>query len=382
MINRNILLQNFTAEALMYTYSWYQWLTFFYIYCFFGWIFESTYVSLKKRHFVNRGFLRLPMLPLYGTGAVMMLWVSLPVRNNLILVYFSGVVAATALEYVTGYVMERLFKIKYWDYSDQHFQINGYICLTSSIAWGFLTIFLTEIIHKPIADFVLNMNLGIQAIQLSIVTIAFIIDTIQSTKEAFALGRALETMTAMKTELEEIQQQLLLLKSEASRRMEDIKSDAIQKADEFRTEALLRIEELGTGALQRTENLKKHARFRIEELSTEALQRAEGIRENASQLENRSSKLLSDLKQASSQKAAQLQEEAATHILRPADSLSQLSEQIHLLSERKKRILESCRGLSSRMSFYRKSILKGNPTASSKKFAEALKELRDMLEHE
>lgn len=404
-------MQNFTAEALMYTYSWYQWLTFFYIYCFFGWIFESTYVSFKKRHFVNRGFLRLPMLPLYGTGAVMMLWISLPVRNNLILVYFSGVMAATALEYVTGYVMEQLFKIKYWDYSDQRFQINGYICLTSSIAWGFLTIFLTEIIHKPIADFVLNMNLGIQAILLSIVTITFIIDTIQSTKEAFALGRALETMTAMKTELEEMQQQLLLLKSEASRRMEDIKSDAIQKADEFRTEALLRIEELGTGALQRTEN----AQLRIEELSAEALERAEDIREkariqadnvkasirlqakemkmdtvllaselkeNVSQLENRSSKLLSDLKQASSQKAAQLQEEAATHILRQADSLSQLSEQIHLLSERRKHILESRRGLSSRMSFYRKSILKGNPTASCKKFAEALKELRDMLEHE
>lgn len=399
----------------MYTYSWYQWLTFFYIYCFFGWIFESTYVSLKKRHFVNRGFLRLPMLPLYGTGAVMMLWVSLPVRNNLILVYFSGVVAATALEYLTGYVMERLFKIKYWDYSDQHFQINGYICLTSSIAWGFLTIFLTEVIHKPIADFVLSMNLGIQAIMLSIITIAFIIDTIQSTKEAFALGRALESMTAMKTELEEIQHQLLFLKSEASRRMEDIKSDAIQKADEFRTETLLRIEELGTGALEKTENLKENARFRIEELSTEALQRAEDIRqnariqadnvktsirlqakemkmdtallaselkENASQLENRSSKLLSDLKQTGSQKAAQFQEQAAAHILRQTDSLSQLTEQIHLLSERKKRILESHRSLSSRMSFYRKSLLKGNPTASSKKFAQALKELRDRLEHE
>lgn len=46
----------------MYTYAWYHWLTFFYVYCFFGWIFESTYVSLKQRHFVNRGFLRLPML--------------------------------------------------------------------------------------------------------------------------------------------------------------------------------------------------------------------------------------------------------------------------------------------------------------------------------
>ena len=57
----------------MYTYQWHQWLAFFYIYCFFGWIFESSYVSLKEGHFVNRGFLRLPMLPLYGTGAVMML---------------------------------------------------------------------------------------------------------------------------------------------------------------------------------------------------------------------------------------------------------------------------------------------------------------------
>ena len=76
----------------MYTYTWYQWLTFFYLYCFFGWIFESTYVSLKQKQFVNRGFLRLPMLPLYGSGAVMMLWVSLPFQDSLILTYISGVI--------------------------------------------------------------------------------------------------------------------------------------------------------------------------------------------------------------------------------------------------------------------------------------------------
>lgn len=86
----------------MYTYTWYQWLAFFYVYCFLGWIFESTYVSLKQKRLVNRGFLRLPMLPLYGSGAVMMLWVSLPVRDSLPLVYISGFIAATALEYVTA----------------------------------------------------------------------------------------------------------------------------------------------------------------------------------------------------------------------------------------------------------------------------------------
>ena len=120
----------------MYSYTWYQWLTFFYLYCFAGWIFESAYVSILKKRLVNRGFLRLPLLPLYGTGAVMMLWVSLPFEDNLLLVYLSGVVAATILEYVTGWTMERLFKMKYWDYSDQPFNLFGFVCLKNCLAFG------------------------------------------------------------------------------------------------------------------------------------------------------------------------------------------------------------------------------------------------------
>ena len=148
----------------MYTYTWYQWLLIFYTYCFFGWIFESTYVSCKTRRFVNRGFLRLPMLPLYGTGAVMMLWVSLPLKHNVFLVYISGMIAATVLEYVTGWAMERLFKMKYWDYSNQRFNVKGYICLSSSIAWGFLTILLTEVIHRPIERYVLGLPLMVDLV--------------------------------------------------------------------------------------------------------------------------------------------------------------------------------------------------------------------------
>ena len=128
----------------------------------------------------------------------MMLWVSLPVRDNLILVYIFGVIATTILEYITGYIMERLFKMKYWDYSDQRFNFQGYICLSSSIAWGFLTIFMTEVIHRPIADFVLHMNLTLEIVLICIVSIAFVIDTVKSTKEALALGQALEAMTRLK----------------------------------------------------------------------------------------------------------------------------------------------------------------------------------------
>ena len=112
-------------------YTWIQWLFFFYFYCFFGWCFESSYVSIKERKPVNRGFMRGPFLPLYGTGALMMLIVSAPFRDNLFLTYIAGCIGATVLEYATGVVMEALFRVRYWDYSDQPFNFQGHICLGS-----------------------------------------------------------------------------------------------------------------------------------------------------------------------------------------------------------------------------------------------------------
>lgn len=223
----------------MYTYAWYHWLTFFYVYCFFGWIFESTYVSLKQRHFVNRGFLRLPMLPLYGTGAVMMLWVSLPFRGSLIAVYFSGVVGATVLEYITGWAMERLFKVRYWDYSNQRFNLHGYICLSSSIAWGFLTILMTEVIHPPIAKAVLDLKPHTEWFFLITTTLLFGYDTFQSTKEALDLARALESITKLRSELEDMQVQLALLRAQTVQELHRFKEtvqDSVAESAELHRE--------------------------------------------------------------------------------------------------------------------------------------------------
>ena len=103
------------------SYTPFQWLVFFYIYSFLGWVFESSYVSLRKRKFVNRGFMKGPFLPIYGSGAVMMLFVSEPFQDNLVLTYFAGVVGATLLELVTGMALEAIFKVRYWDYSNQKF---------------------------------------------------------------------------------------------------------------------------------------------------------------------------------------------------------------------------------------------------------------------
>ncbi len=89
----------------MYSYTIIQWLFFFYFYCFFGWCFESCYVSLKSKRWVNRGFMKGPFLPLYGSGALLLLVVSKAFIGDWCAGYIAGCIGATIFEYFTGVAM-------------------------------------------------------------------------------------------------------------------------------------------------------------------------------------------------------------------------------------------------------------------------------------
>ena len=371
----------------MYEYSWYQWLTFFFIYCFFGWIFESTYVSLKKRQFVNRGFLRLPLLPLYGTGAVMMLWVSLPVKDNLFLVYVSGVVAATVLEYVTGWGMERLFKMKYWDYSNQRFNVKGYICLSSSIAWGFLTILLTEVIHRPIERYVLGLPLMVDLVCVIVVSLLFAADTAESVKAALDLAKVLDAMTNMRAELDDIQVQMALLKAETVQRMEEAREEASQKLGQVRSEAASRTSALKEGAAERLNVIVENTVERMGDLMEDTAERVgvlvEGTADKVARTAERLSELTEDAAARVSGTLAQRAEGSRQAIQRDElnkSAVQDRKDKLAALSQRLVSITEKRHMLSTHMDFYRRGILKGNPTASSSRFAEALKELREIAD--
>ncbi len=192
----------------MFGYNGFQWLFFFYIYCFLGWCFESAFVSLKSRKLVNRGFMRGPFLPLYGSGAMMMLVVSMPFRDNVLLTYIAGVIGATALEYVTGVVMEALFKVRYWDYSNRPFNFQGHICLRSSIAWGFFTILMTRVIHTPIEQMVFSIPGRALDWATVLLTIYIVADFTLSFKAALDLRDILVKIERAKEELERMQRRL------------------------------------------------------------------------------------------------------------------------------------------------------------------------------
>ena len=355
----------------MYTYTWYQWLTFFYLYCFFGWIFESAYVSLKQRRFVNRGFLRIPMLPLYGSGAVMMLWVSLPFQDNLILTYISGVIGATALEYVTGYMMERIFRVRYWDYSNQPFNIHGYICLTSSLAWGFLTILMTHVIHRPIERAVLGVPPAWDLFFVFFVTVIFVYDAIICTKEALDFGKSLEAMRKIRAELDNLQVQSALLKMNAEERIQEAKEGFLDQLEAKRVQAAaltgMNLEELREKAATKLESLKEKPSAGISLIRSKAGSAAGSIRD----LSNVS---LEELKAKAGGKLDSLKDLAGIHLegLRGKTS-EQLAE---MLKERESRLTAL---LKERRPF-RRNRIRSNPTAISPKYAREFEELKKYLE--
>lgn len=305
----------YMMEDGMYQYSIIQWLFFFYFYCFFGWCFESAFVSVKNRKPVNRGFMRGPFLPLYGSGAIMMLVVSMPVKDNLFLVYLAGCLGATALEYVTGVTMETLFKVRYWDYSKQRFQFQGQICLSSTIAWGFLTILMTEVVHKPIERLSLQIPAAVLTVLVLILTAVIAADFSMSFRAALDLRTVLAGLEKAKEEMEHMQKRLDVMIAVAD-------SEIGSKWEEKKQQYADRSEELAEGIEARLTRLKELA------------------------------------------------------LSRPTDSLDNVKEELAQLRRKFALLKENKLGKGFVKDFYRRHMILDNPSMYSSKFRDALEELK------
>ena len=263
----------------MYVYNQFQWLLIFYVYCFCGWVWESAVVSAQQRHFVSRGFLRGPWLPIYGFGATMILHVSLPLMGQPLAIYFAGMASATAFEYVVGVVMEALFKVKYWDYSTHKFQFQGRICLDSSIAWGFLALLLTYVLHKPVADFITGLPFYATAAVSLLLSGFFLYDTVTSAKAAFEFASVLEDLEKLRTEADELRVQLRLGAYEAQDRIEDLRGQLKTVQADLR---------------ERSETAQAELRERVEaaqaELREQLKERLAGLEDDITERMNRKNK--------------------------------------------------------------------------------------------
>lgn len=232
---------------MFYDYSALQWLLIFYLYCVLGWCFESAVVSVQQRHFVNRGFLRGPMLPIYGFGATILLHVSLPLYDRPIELFLASMVAATVFEYVVGVVMEKLFKVKYWDYSTHRFQFQGRICLQSSLCWGFLGLILARAIHPPVETIVVWMPFPLLVVVDILWSAAFLGDVAVSVRTALDLARMLEELDKLREQGAELRQQLsetaLVHLTRLSYRVDEARGEWSEKMDDAREQFTERVDD-------------------------------------------------------------------------------------------------------------------------------------------
>jgi len=193
----------------------------FLAYSFIGWVSEVIYCSVPEKKLVNRGFLTGPYCPIYGIGALVVINVLTPFSENPIIVYFLAVIITSLLEYVTGYLLERVYHLKWWDYSKYKFNIHGRVVLHNSLIFGVLSLitiyFLNPILLNMINNLPLNMRYTLSLLLLSI----FLTDNIISTLKTLKLNTNLSKLHMIADEIKEKMSEKLSLKSKSMQSSEE-----------------------------------------------------------------------------------------------------------------------------------------------------------------
>lgn len=196
-------------------------LVYFIIYSFLGWIMESTFRSIKENKIINTGFLKGPFCPIYGFGAIIMFLFLDQFENKPILLFFIAMITLTIWEYLVGVLLEKIFKTKYWDYSNHKFNLQGRICLINSIYWGVLGVIFVKYIHPFIQELISKVDIQILYYISSTVTVVFLVDMIASIIKVKNISITLEKIEELNKEIKEKLKEMKILSIETEKILEE-----------------------------------------------------------------------------------------------------------------------------------------------------------------
>ena len=179
----------------------YYLLAYFLLYSVLGWALEVAYHVVKQGQVINRGFLNGPVCPIYGVGMVVVLVVLWPYSDHLVLLFLGGLIFATLIELVGGFVLYKAFHMRWWDYSAEPYNLGGYICLRFSLAWGFCIVFAVDIIHPIVELNVYIMDGLLGHILVAVFCVLYVLDCVITVLSIMNLNKDLKRMNAMAAEL-------------------------------------------------------------------------------------------------------------------------------------------------------------------------------------
>lgn len=209
-------------EVSIYEMSW-----IFMIYAFLGWCTEVCYVGLQKGRFVNRGFLNGPYCPVYGFGVLIIIYCLTPIKDNFFILFAGSVILTSILEFITGFLLKQLFHDQWWDYSDEPFNICGYICLKFSIRWGIGCLIIMDILHPVIIKTVMLLPKIVGIVILIIFFCGFAADCIVTVASISKFNKRLKL-------LEEIAEKLKVISDEIGENLFDKATEVKTYNDEVK----------------------------------------------------------------------------------------------------------------------------------------------------
>ena len=206
--------------------NFYELVWIFIIYAFIGWCTEVSYAALDRGIFVNRGFLNGPYCPIYGCGVVIVVAVLTPLKDNLLILFIGSFLLTSILEYITGYLLEKVFHNQWWDYSDKPFNIHGYVCLKFSIYWGLACTFILDVLHPIIYKGITLMPHIVGMILICIIMTVFFVDCGITVATILKFNKRLKVM-------DEMAERIHKLSNEIGENIYENVTDIVEKSEEF-----------------------------------------------------------------------------------------------------------------------------------------------------
>ena len=322
----------FLTQTTVCGFSLYQTLAYFLIYSCLGWCLEVVYAAVTTGKLVNRGFLNGPVCPIYGFGMVIVLYALTPLVDNTLLLYLGGVILPSALELVGGWALYKLYRTRWWDYSDYPFNIGGYICLEFCLLWGVGTLVVMRIVHPIIAGLVAMVPTLVGVILMCILYAVYATDVVATAIAASTLADTLDTMEKLGDSIHAV-----------SDAMTELLGTTAMTADQKMDESRLQLKLAAAEARDHVPKLKPREamaaiRARTDEAMETARRASETARLNAAEAANAAKLAAQGASERAAERAAallQLEELSAELQVRSDEMRAQMLKKPRVIGQRR-----------------------------------------------
>lgn len=230
-------------------YNYYNLFLLFFIYSFIGYIVESTSVSImEKKVVLNRGFLVGPYIPIFGYGSMAMILTLQKYKGDIVALFIMSMTVCLTIEYLCSLIAEKIFHLRWWDYSDKKFNINGRICLQNGVLFGLAGVLVVEYLNPWLENLILLLPNNLMLTISIILSIIFYADTIVSGTTVIKFNKSFKRYGEDNTNevkskiIEELHNNFLTKRlinafphaKDKSHKFKDIRKEFIAKAKEIR----------------------------------------------------------------------------------------------------------------------------------------------------